>query len=223
MKSCRGDSAGFGPGFRRGRRVRGRRAADRPRRRRGRRGGGAPLPGRRVFHARPCGPHDPGTTRRLSRSAADESRRSRRTNASAPASSSRIGSAAPSRPASAARNGCRAGSASARARTANISVTSSQLAAKAWSRSIASERCRRDREPSRARLSIAPAISVRVHTHVTMWSSSDSRARTDSLSGSATTGGTSAEASRRLTAGLPDPRPTLPTDSRAAPAAACPG
>ena len=44
----------------------------------------------------------------------------------------------------------------------------------------------RDSSPSRVRRSMALAISVRVQTHVTMWSSSDNHPRTRSLSGSAT-------------------------------------
>ena len=65
---------------------------------------------------------------------------------------------------------------------------------------------------SRVRRSTALAISVRVQTHVTMWSSSDSHPRTRSLSGSATINGTSAEASQYLKTGPPAPRPTPPRD-----------
>ena len=51
------------------------------------------------------------------------------------------------------------------------------------------KRCGRESSPSRARRSMAPAISVRVQTHVTTWSSSDSHPRTRSLSVSATING----------------------------------
>ena len=54
------------------------------------------------------------------------------------------------------------------------------------------KRCGRESSPSRARRSMAPAISVRVQTHVTTWSSSDSHPRTRSLSVSATIRGEAA-------------------------------
>ena len=110
------------------------------------------------------------------------------------------------------------------------------LAAKAWSRSSASCRSRRDSGPSRTRLSTAPTVSVRVHAQVTTWPSSESRARADSLSGSAATHGgerggvpaphgrsirSSASASERLagsaSGGLSRTSPGLPLPGRSIP------
>ena len=96
------------------------------------------------------------------------------------------------------------------------------LTASVSSRSRTAPRRGRVSNPSRVRRSRALAISVRVHTQVTIRSSSESHVRTSALSGSETISATSAEASQYLTGGRPAPRPTPVRDSPATPAAARP-
>ncbi len=125
--------------------------------------------------------------------------------------------AALSWPASAARNGCLDSNASALERTASTSATSSQAVENAASRSSACRRWGLEISPSRVRRSIALVTSVRDHSQVTIDRSSDNHVRTNSLSGSTTTSGTSADASQYLTADLICPRTTHPGCSPATP------